>query len=252
MQGVSGTLTNYAIVKVCFRYVIYEAGNSFDCKERAADFPALSGDRRKPLIVCSAHRAVRTAASRMRCRTRICRLSPRTHLRCRTDRQGPLDASCARSRTASFPPPRLSSVATSSTRPSWSVCTARYANCRQRSDDVPQRRTMRLCPDAAERETGCGARCIDTTCEQRGRAHWYERDRRSMGGRARLHARHAREAYRADQAAHRPARTCRAGAPGYSSAAASPARAHVRATLNASLPCPQLRAYRSHACSEVR
>src|SRR3954447_25732152 len=50
MQGVSGTLTNYAIVKVCFRYVIYEAGNSFDCKERAANFPTLSGDHRKPLI----------------------------------------------------------------------------------------------------------------------------------------------------------------------------------------------------------
>src|SRR4051794_19797262 len=49
MQGASGTRTNYAIVKVCFRYVIYEAGNSFDCKERAANLPALADDRRKPL-----------------------------------------------------------------------------------------------------------------------------------------------------------------------------------------------------------
>src|SRR4051794_29153613 len=34
MQGASGTQTNYAIVKVCFRYVIYEAGNSLVCKVR--------------------------------------------------------------------------------------------------------------------------------------------------------------------------------------------------------------------------
>ena len=80
MQGVSGTLTNYAIVKVCFRYVIYEAGNSFGCKERAANFPAALRRSSPALVLCPRYRAYALLRRVCVARTRICRSSPRVML----------------------------------------------------------------------------------------------------------------------------------------------------------------------------